>query len=233
MTKAAESPQELVAQCQGLVRSLAGKIHQGAPPQVELDDLISYGQIGLAEAARDFDPSKEVRFSTYAYYRIRGAIYDGLAKMAWFSRAQYHRMRYERLANETLQVDSSDSPLPAASGEDDLRWFKRLTGALAVVHLVSQAAGEDECPGDANLIDSSVVAPDEAVSQQEICQRLSQLIDGLPADASALMKSIYFEGLTLKDAGERLGIGKAWACRLHARNLDRLARALRRMGVDA
>src|SRR5688572_30076999 len=80
----------LIAGCQGLVRTLAWRIHKKLPPSVDLEDLISYGQVGLAEAARDFDPSLGDHFITYAYYRIRGAILDGLTKLSWFSLHDYH-----------------------------------------------------------------------------------------------------------------------------------------------
>ncbi len=58
MSASAASFQQSVDECQGLVRSLALKIHRGLPRRVELDDLIGYGQVGLVEAAREFDPAR-------------------------------------------------------------------------------------------------------------------------------------------------------------------------------
>ena len=81
MTAPAKTSRQLIEDNQGLVRSLAKRIHRGLPSHVEFEDLVSYGQAGLAEAARSFDPEVGSQFSTFAYYRIRGAIYDGLAKM--------------------------------------------------------------------------------------------------------------------------------------------------------
>src|SRR4051812_22091921 len=91
------TPQQLVHSCQGLVRSLAWQIHRKCPAQVELDDLIAYGQVGLAQAANEFDPVRANQFTTYAYYRIRGAILDGLSQLSWF-RSYEKRARYERMA---------------------------------------------------------------------------------------------------------------------------------------
>ena len=82
MTDGPLTTQQLVVSCQGLVRSLAWKIHCKLPRSVDLEDLVCYGQIGLVEAARDFDSSRGGQFTTYAYYRIRGAILDGMSKMA-------------------------------------------------------------------------------------------------------------------------------------------------------
>ena len=75
--------QQWIEQCQGLVRSLALQIHRKLPANIDLEDLIAYGQLGLVEAARSFDAGRGCQFSTFAYYRIRGAIYDGAAKMSW------------------------------------------------------------------------------------------------------------------------------------------------------
>jgi len=103
------NPQALIEECQGLVRSLASRIHHKVPSYVVLDDLVAYGQVGLAEAARDFDPARGTRFSTFAYYRIRGAIYDGLAKMSWFSRIEYGHRRSRQMATHVLSWQDAEN----------------------------------------------------------------------------------------------------------------------------
>jgi RNA polymerase sigma factor for flagellar operon FliA len=226
MTETGTSPQDLIISCQGLVRSLARKVHAGLPRRIELDDLVSFGQVGLAEAARDFDPQRGNSFTTYAYYRIRGAIFDGLGKMAWFGRADHARLRFESSANNALELASGESESGNVQG--DIRWLKQVGGTLAMAYLCSQASDE-ETDAAASLEDHSIPAPPTAVIQQETFRKLRELIDELPADAAALIRATYFEGLTLKEAGERIGISKAWASRLHARTLERLGRALSRL----
>lgn len=228
MNETGTSPQDLIISCQGLVRSLAWKIHAGLPRRIELDDLVSFGQVGLAEAARDFEPQRGISFTTYAYYRIRGAIFDGLAKMAWFSRADHARLRYESSANRVLELESDEGEGGDVKG--DIRWLKQVGGTLAMAYLCSQRSG-DETDAAAALEDHSLLAPPTAAIQQETARKLHELIDELPADAAALIRATYFEGLTLKEAGERIGISKAWASRLHARTLERLGRALTRLGM--
>ena len=229
MTAPARDPKQLIEQCQGLVRSLASQIHRSMPPQIELEDLISYGQIGLAEAARDFDPARGSQFSTYAYYRVRGAIYDGVSKMTWLSRTQYRQLRYEQMANEALKVDVEEGATSAETGlEADMRWFRDLSRVLAVVYLTTRGDTEEE---PTPVADSSTPAPPTAAIEREISQKLHELVDSLPAEAGTLIRSTYFEGLTLKEAGEKLGISKSWASRLHAKTLQQLARSLRLMGV--
>lgn len=206
--------------CQGLVRSIAWKIHQKAISFVELDDLIAYGQVGLAEAARDFDHDREVAFSTYAYYRIRGAILSGLETMSWFNRSEYSRGRYERCANELLvEKDDCDN-----TAYDEVRWFKQTASSLAVVYLMSQNATDDQ--PELAIEDSNAPQPDSLAELDDMSQKLRRLIADLPSDARTLLEGVYFQGLTIKEAGEQCGISKAWASRLHARTLQQLASRL-------
>jgi RNA polymerase sigma factor FliA len=229
MVPSGRTPQQLILENQGLVRSLAQRIRRGLPDHVEMDDLVAYGQQGLAEAAANYDPARGGQFSTYAYYRIRGAIYDGLSKMNWFSRAQYQQARNQQLAGEVLALEADEAPEGAARMEDEVRWLKQTTGKLAVVYLMTQV-GDDE-RDTAALADPSTPTPAQDASRHEIAQRLAELIDQLPDEAAALIRGVYYDGLTLQEAGQRIGVSKAWACRLHARTLERLARSLRRSGV--
>lgn len=219
--------QQRIEECQGLVRRIALQVRRKLPPNVELDDLIAYGQVGLAEAARDYDPLRGNRFSTYAYYRVRGAVYDGLGKMAWFGRSDQHRVRYEHRAGDVLENDADAALLPVADEDTDFRWFRNLSRSLAIVHFLT--APDDSCDGAISLSDSGRFAPPQQAIEREIRQKLHELIDRLPQEEGELIRAVYFEGLTLQDAGRRLGISKSWATRLHARALERLARSLKRL----
>jgi RNA polymerase sigma factor for flagellar operon FliA len=224
MTAVEKKTQQLIDQGQGLVKSLAAKISRNIPVRVELDDLQAYGQVGLAEAARDFDPEQGVRFTTFAYYRVRGAIYDGLSKMSWTSRARYNRMRYEQMANEALQQAAE------AGGDDSLEgdasWLGGVTEKLAIVYLAS-SRDDDQEPS----IRDSATSPSLLAARREIGQKLRDLIEELPPAERRLIKTTYFDGLTLQEAANRLGISKSWASRVHAKTLETLARQLRRLGV--
>src|SRR3954465_9256955 len=94
---------QLIQQHLSLVQSVARKLKKQITARVEFDDLVGYGSKGLIEAAERFDPSHGVTFTTFAYYRIRGAMLDGVRTMGWYSRADYARYRAEERANEYLQ----------------------------------------------------------------------------------------------------------------------------------
>ena len=229
MSAVDDNTQTRIEQCQALVRSLALKISRNIPVRIELDDLIAYGQVGLAEAAREFQPDRGIRFTTFAYYRIRGAIYDGVSKMSWTSRARYHRMRYEQMANETLRETNESWPsCDEPSLEDEARWLRSVTEKLAVVYL-SSGCGEDQ--NGAAALEDPGQPPSAVAASREISQKLHELIETLPPAEKRLIQTVYFEGATLKQAADRLGISKSWASRMHARILELLATKLRSLGV--
>jgi RNA polymerase sigma factor for flagellar operon FliA len=230
MTATAADPRQLIESCQGMVRSLALSIRRKLPPQVELDDLIGYGEVGLAEAARDFDPSQGSQFSTFAYYRIRGAIYDGVSKMTWFGRAGQAQIRGQQRTNEVLQAESERAQdTSAATLEDDARWFRDLSRALAVVYLASFGSAAEK--RDFDFVDPAASPPQTAIDE-ELVKLLHAQIDALSAEESKFIRALYFEGQTLQQAGEQLGIGKSWASRLHHKVLQRLAKSLAGAGVE-
>jgi RNA polymerase sigma factor for flagellar operon FliA len=221
--------EQLIEQGQPLVHSLAAKIFRSIPVRVELNDLIAYGEVGLAEAARDFDHDQGARFTTFAYYRVRGAIYDGLSKMSWTSRAHYRKVRYQQMANAALDEDGARRP-DSDSADNDAKWLRDMTEKLAVVYLVTR--GEK----GGGIRDSTLEDPRASaatiVAHREISQRLRELVDSLPAVEQRLIRTIYFEGATLQQAADRVGLSKSWASRLHSRVMEKLGRMLRKLGAS-
>ena len=210
----------------GLVRALAWKIHQKVPRHIELDDLFGYGCVGLAEAAKNFDPSRGLKFTTFAYYRIRGAILDGLSKMSWFDPADFHSGAYEHSsAGDDADADSAaDSHRPGVNMDEELAWFQSAAQRLHVTSL-TDSAGVMRDVSDKNG------APEKELMRREATGRVRELMDELPGVAGDLMRAAYFEGLTLKEAGHRLGHDKSWASRLHAKTLQRFAVTLKSEGL--
>src|SRR4051794_35873052 len=105
----------LIAEHLSLVQAIAGKLKRTLGRAIDFDDLVGYGHRGLIEAAERFDPRHGVTFMTFAYYRIRGAMLDGMRTMGWYSRADYARYRAEERAHEYLQSGAEREG--AAAGE--------------------------------------------------------------------------------------------------------------------
>jgi RNA polymerase sigma factor for flagellar operon FliA len=211
-----------------LVHGIARKVKRSVGASIEFDDLVGYGAKGLVEAAERYDGRAGVAFTTFAYYRIRGAMYDGLRTMGWYSRADYARYRAEERANELLRTHSERAATPGSAGPEDelpghesprpepetkadaLAAAAELLASVATVHITSLAAA-------ATIADQSAPAPDASVDMQRLSTRLREAIEGLPAKERRLMQLYYYSEKTLEEAGGEMGLSKSWACRLHAR----------------
>lgn len=211
-----------IESCQGLVRSIAIAIHKKLHGVHDLDDLIAYGQLGSAQAAREFDPARGAQFSTYAYYRIRGAIYDGVAKMGW----QKMTVRRDAAWNEVLAEDAEKKEEAATSDSGD--WLEGITERMATASLLSSSGDSSKM----DVADADAVQPITEICSAELKVHLHRLVDQLPPDTAQLIRDTYFQGLTMQEAAANLGVSKSWASRMHAKGLQILGERLRLMGLD-
>jgi RNA polymerase sigma factor for flagellar operon FliA len=224
---AASEANRLVEQHLSLVQALARKVKKTLGASIDLEDLVGYGSKGLVEAAERFDGRAGVAFSTFAYYRIRGAMYDGLRTLGWYSRADYARYRAEERANEYLrsQAEREGAARAEAPGSETkgaaetLASVAEILSNVATVHITSLEAAS-------TVADQSVPAPDDDVHARRLSSRLRAAVGTLPAKERQLMELYYFADKTLEEAGAELGLSKSWACRLHARAVDLLRAAL-------
>jgi RNA polymerase sigma factor for flagellar operon FliA len=225
---------QLVEKHLSLVQAIARKVKKTLGAAIELDDLVGYGSKGLVEAAERFDARHGVAFTTFAYYRIRGAMYDGLRTMGWYSRADYARYRAEERANEYLrnQADREGAAQAGAPGAEAgapaagataqaaaLEEAAAILSGVATIHITSLEAA-------ASVADESVPAPDAAVDSGRMSRRVREAVATLPDKERRLMELYYFADKNLEEAGAELGLSKSWACRLHARAVDMLREAL-------
>lgn len=216
-----------IDQCQGMVRSIATKLCSRLPASVNYDDLVSYGQLGLVQAAHSFDPSHRVAFQTFAYYRIRGAICDGLSQMSWASRSVRQRLKAEQLSASLMEQQ-----LHARMGSDgkqaslaaDAEWLVQSVEHLTMVHLLADSGDPDSSLAEQFPDDGP--GPEELATQNELCDRLKKLIAGLPEIEQRLIQLTYYEGLSITEACEQIGHNKSWGSRTHARILERFGRCL-------
>jgi RNA polymerase sigma factor for flagellar operon FliA len=215
----------LVEQHLPLVHAIARKVKRTLGTSIDLDDLVGYGSKGLVEAAERFDPRHGVAFSTFAYYRIRGAMLDGLRTMGWYSRADYARYRAEERATEYLRNQSEREGARLADGggaptpEQALADLAAVLSGVAAVHITSLEAAS-------RVADERLPAPDAALDTGRLGQRVREAMKALPDKERRLMDLYYFGDKNLEEAGAALGLSKSWACRLHARAVDRLRQVL-------
>jgi RNA polymerase sigma factor FliA len=210
-----------VCQHLGLVRAIAAQVRKQLSPSLDFEDLVGYGQQGLLEAVDRFDKRRGVAFSTFAYYRVRGAMYDGLRRMGHLPRAAYRRLRASERAHAYLEelsaTEGAAQPGPRSLRDELGAMYRALAGATTVFVTALEDAGENGEPAD-----EEAVPADETVAVGELCARVRRAVGVLPRRERRLIERHYFRGETLKDAGARIGLTKSGASRLHARVVDRL-----------
>lgn len=191
---------QFIEQHEGMVYSLAHRLRRELSLRGEIDDLVAFGFGGLLEAERRFDPARGVRFRTFAYYRVRGAMLDGVRKMAHLPRRAHERHQVEDEAELTAAPMALD------------RAFTRISGSLTTGSVLQ---GELSQP-----------SPEAALLKQESIAGLLAALPALSPRHRAVVRGHYFEGRSLDDIARELGVSKSWASRLHTQALRQLRRAL-------
>jgi len=221
----------LVEEHLGLARSVAIKVKREIQPPVELDDLIAYGTQGLLEAAERFDEGLGVAFGAFAYYRVRGAIYDGLRQFGHLPRSEYAKVKAQQrahaylanLSDRELGARTAGSPpVGAPSTEDQLRALHEAMAGVVTSFVTSLEA----MAMSGHQVSDEKLSPEDEAEVSQYRQVLRQAIEQLPEKERHFIVKHYFEDKNLQDAGQELGFTKSWASRLHARALALLRKNL-------
>ena len=204
------------------VRSLAATVRKQFNSQIEMDELMAYGQVGLLEAAERFDPKVGANFLTFAHYRIKGAIFDGLRKMGILKGPESRSFGMAERSNAYLGnlADRDQGSNRGSDVADDVREISSAVTGLAMVFATSLEGTEG-----LQLSDEAIPA-DERLELEQMKGRVRAAIDKLPEKERKLLNGYYFQSKTLEEAGAEIGQSKSWASRLHARAVETLKKLL-------
>lgn len=195
---------------------------------IAFDDLVALGHTGLVEAASRYDASRGAAFSTYAWYRVQGAIIDGLRKQTTLPRRVWANLCALRAASDYLEVQSERERGSTAHGRaapstvEALNKVQQAIAAIRTMYVTSLDAARERGFDAADTGET----PEGRLQSAQLGRHLRAALDSLPERERALLTKHYFEGKNLLDAGRDLGISKSWASRLHAQAVDRLRAAL-------
>lgn len=216
---------QLIVHYSPLVKYVAGRVAVGLPQNVDQADLVSYGLFGLIDAIDKFDPERGFKFETYAISRIKGNILDELRAIDWVPRSVRAKARQIEKAYAKLEAE-----LHRAPSEDELATELDMTRAqlqtsLSKISFVGVVAldefvGSSERDGGATLGDTVAAegeAPGDRFEVQEMRHLLSTAIDKLPERERVVLTLYYYEGLTLAQIGEVLGVTESRVCQIHTK----------------
>jgi RNA polymerase sigma factor for flagellar operon FliA len=226
-----ESRDRLILHYAPLVKYVAGRIYSRLPNTVDQADLVSYGILGLIDAIEKFEPSRGIKFETYAVARIRGAILDELRSIDWVPRSVRSKARAADQAYSRLEASLSRTPTDAELAVElgmtsvELDTLLRQTARAGVAQLDDVLYGSERTLGD-SLADSGD-GPTVALEVAETRGLLSRSIALLPDRERTVLTLYYYEGLNLSEIGEILGVTESRACQIHTKAVARLRQRLR------
>jgi RNA polymerase sigma factor FliA len=215
-----------------MVRFLAIRIRERLPQQVELEDLISAGIVGLLDAFQKFDPAKKVQFRTYAQFRVRGAMLDSLRALDWGPRDLRRKGRAVEEAIRSLSSRLGKAPTENEVAEEmklSLDEYQQLLGELSGLELGSLNA----LPADDEGVEALALLPagpeDDPFLRCQTSEMRSLLADAiaaLPERERLVLTLYYYEELTMKEVGATLGVVESRVSQLHSSAMARLRAVL-------
>lgn len=215
-----------------LVKYVAGRMSSGLPAHIEEGDLVSYGLLGLIGALERFDLTRNIKFETYAVSRIKGAIIDELRALDWVPRSVRSWARKVEGAVTQLENELSRAPTDEETAErleisvDDYHDILNQVSCASVVALDefwdSSGPGQDKVNLIDTIEDTEAPDPSKAYRVQAIKETLAGAIERLPERERIVIGLYYYEGLTLKEIGEVLGVTESRVSQLHTKAVLRL-----------
>lgn len=218
---------ELVERYRPLVNSIVGRILRSLPVQVEFQEAVSYGIVGLLEAADRFDPRRKVSFVTFSYYRIRGSVFDGLREMGILTRTPNDNwVRREVALNDLVQTAIDDeSDRAPGTVDDEIRGVVKYVDSLIPAYLLSLSA--ENAP---DIADEREI-PWTEIEFREMVDLVKEAIQGLPEKERDILEALYFKHTTTTDLATQMGVNKSWVSRLHSKAIQRVRQRLSMKGI--
>ncbi|SFP08244.1 FliA/WhiG family RNA polymerase sigma factor [Salibacterium halotolerans] len=224
---------KLVEAYMPLVKYHVQRIGSGLPRNVSKEELISHGMSGLYDAMKKFDVSRNLKFDTYASFRIRGAIIDGLRQEDWMPRS---------LRDKSKRIEETMEELEQRHGryvsEDEVGHVLDMNGE-EVRKVVTETffsnmlsideetpEGEREETYRASIEDTSSPSPEDILVQSVSVSELAEVMEQLSEKEKTVVGLFYQEELTLTDIGEIMGLSTSRISQIHSKALFRLKQAL-------
>ena len=219
--------ERLILHYSPLVKYVAGRVGVGLPPNIEQADLVSYGIFGLIDAIQKFDLERAIKFETYAISRIKGAIIDELRSIDWIPRSVRYKAREVEKAYAVLEGRLHRTPTEAEVAAElgialeDLHTIFSQVSFVNVVALDELLTSGGEKGDKLSLVDTledtKAEDPVQAFESEETKYLLAKAINTLPEREKIVVTLYYYEGLTLAEIGQVLGVTESRICQMHTK----------------
>ncbi|HEY4048467.1 MAG TPA: sigma-70 family RNA polymerase sigma factor [Acidobacteriaceae bacterium] len=203
---------ELIESHLGYAHAIAAELAGKYPPNITRADLEGAAEFGLVQAARSYDPSRKVSFATFAYYRVRGAIFDEVRK-SW--QASHLKGGSDKSASEEITEAAPHWEAYAAREE-----FEDYTSSLGGTYFISLDSAYPES------VPAATDSPATQLLKKEEFEAIREALRQLPKRHRFVLQAHYYEDLSLVSIGRRLNLSKSWVSRIHAQALAMVRKIL-------
>jgi RNA polymerase sigma factor for flagellar operon FliA len=221
-----DAREKLILHYAPLVKYVASRVATGLPSSVDQSDLVSYGMFGLIDALEKFEPGRGNKFETYAIPRIKGAIIDELRAMDWVPRSIRFKARELEKAQADLEAMLKRQPTEQELAErlgmsrrelHDMVSQISFVSVLALDEVVSAGSDRGEQVSLIDTLADKGIDPTWGLESQETRGLLAAAINSLSEREKIVVTLYYFEGLTLAEIGEILGVTESRVCQIHTK----------------
>lgn len=231
--------QEIIRRYAPLVKYVIGRMALGTLGILDADDIISHGTIGLINAVDRFDPSRGVKFETYAIQRIRGSIVDAIRGTGLVSRSTIAKARMIDRAVAVLQQDLQRNPtseevagyLNMAIGDYHKMVEECSYTLLSLESVLHSSDGDEPTHLHELLADEDSPDPASEAERDELRDALLKAVRGLAEREKLVINLYYVEELTLREISKIMNISESRVHQLHTRAILRLRGALTGVGM--
>lgn len=239
--KSGSARSDLINHYSYLVKITAGRLVTSVPGGLDRDDLVSAGVIGLIKSVDQYDPTRDVKFETYAIALIRGAILEMLRDEDWVPRSIREKLKALDRAQTKLETDLGREPTPREVSEylqlseqevSELMVRQGRTSVFSLDDIVGGGShdGDDHVHFVEMIVDEGAT-PSGEMEGKELRRILAAGVDKLPERERLVIALYYFEGLTFKEIGRVLGVSESRVYQLHTQAMGRLRTFLRDQGA--
>lgn len=217
-----------------VVKYIAGRMAIHVPNSIEMNDLIGWGALGLLDAVEKFDHTQNIKFTTYASLRIRGAIIDQFRSLDWAPRSLRATARKIGAAKEKLRHEKGQEPDTEQIAKELGTTPEQVDDAMSqlqtahVLSLDSYLPSEDTT--DVRTLDiagnAGVPSPAQVALDRERQETLVEAILQLPEQQQKVLNLYYYEELTLKEIGAVLEVTESRVCQIHSAAMKRLRKVV-------
>lgn len=232
-----EQREEMIIEYIPYVKYIASRLVIGKPPGIEYEDLVSFGILGLIDAIEKFDPSKGLKFETYATLRIKGSIIDELRKISWIPKSAFSKFSLLNTAREKLEKELKREPTDeeiADMMKITVEDVKNIEGYINYISLISLdevffRTDDEDVQLKSVIVDEKSPQPDVMVEEREQSEMLKKAIDMLTKKDKLILNLYYYEKFTLKEIGSVLSISESRVSQLHSRAILRLRENMKKL----